>query len=464
MDYSAANQGLWASIIGFGILAGMLLLANLLIRKLAFIRKALIPTSVLAGFLLLFLRELNILPISIQFMEQITYHALALGFIAMSLRVPNADDPEFKRELTGAKSGAVIIGSYLVQGITGVILSVLLAFTVCPGLFKAAGVLLPMGFGQGPGQANNIGTSYENGYGFIGGQSFGLSIAAAGYLCACTVGVVYQAILRKRGKITVREHSAVSGSVTVDTFQGENEIPISQSLDRFSVQAALVMIVYLATFLLSLGITSLLTRFAPGIANTVNSLIWGFNFIVGSLLALLCRTIFGKLRQAKLMNRQYQNNYLLNRISGLAFDFMIICGIASIDITNMQGLWIPFLVLSIAGGLTTLFYLRWICKKVYPDYPYEGFFSMYGMMTGTISSGILLLREIDPNFRTPAADNLVSGSSFAILLGAPVLLLVGLAPQSDAMLYIVLGLMVVYFTLLMLFIFKFKGFHHHNKH
>ena len=73
-----------------------------------------------------------------------------------------------------------------------------------PGMFRAAGLLLPMGFGQGPGQANNIGASYQT-LGFEGGHSFGLAIAAAGYLVACLIGVIILNVLRKKGLITVDE-------------------------------------------------------------------------------------------------------------------------------------------------------------------------------------------------------------------------------------------------------------------
>jgi multiple sugar transport system permease protein len=69
---------------------------------------------------------------------------------------------------------------------------------------------------------------------------------------------------------------------------------------------------------------------------------------------------------------------------------------------------------------------------------------MYGMMTGTISSGILLLREIDSDFHTPAANNLVSGSSVGIILGAPVLVLVSLAAKSDLMAIVVCLIAAVY--------------------
>ena len=144
-----------------------------------------------------------------------------------------------------------------------------------------------------------------------------------------------------------KESEYVSGSVTVDEFQDENEIPISQSIDRFSVQAALVLLVYLATYLVSLGLTSFLAQVAPGMSKTLSALIWGFNFIIGSLLAIACRAGLGALRKAKLMTRQYPNNYLLSRVSGLSFDFMIVAGIASIEFKELKGLWIPFLLISI---------------------------------------------------------------------------------------------------------------------
>ena len=145
------------------------------------------------------------------------------------------------------------------------------------------------------------------------------------------------------------------------------------------------------------------------------------------------RDSFKILRRQKLMTRQYQNNYLLSRISGLAFDYMIVAGIASIEFSDLVDLWLPFILMSIAGAIGTYFFLRYICKHVYPDYFYEGLVSMYGMMTGTISSGVLLLREIDPEFKTPAANNMLTGSSFAILIGAPMLLLIGIAPNSELM-------------------------------
>ena len=453
MDYSAANQELWSFIIQLGLIAGAILLAQLLRQKVSLIRKSLMPVAVLAGFLLLIAKYAGLVKLDGAIMETLVYHGIALGFIAMSLRVP-AQKQSAGGDLTGLKSGAVIVSTYLVQGITGLIITLFLAYTFMPGLFKAAGLLLPMGYGQGPGQANNIGSSYEA-LGFAGGRSFGLSIAAAGYLVACIVGVVILNILSRRGKLGAARRSAAE-EPDVDFFQSKDEIPVSDSIDKLSVQIAMVVLVYLATYLAAWGITSGISALSAGLAGTVNTLIWGFNFIIGSALAILLRVLLEKAKKAGLIRRQYQNNYLLNRISGFFFDIMIVAGIASINLEDIRGLWVPFVLMAVAGAAVTWLHLRFVCRDVYRDYYYEGLISMYGMLTGTISSGVLLLREIDPDLATPAANNLITGSSFGIILGAPILVLVGLAPKSDLLCWITLGLIAVYMALLELLIFKAK--------
>ena len=453
MDYSASNTVLWNFIIQLGYIAGAVLLANFLRQKLGFIQKSLMPVAVLAGFLLLILKYAGIVKVDTEVLEMLVYHGIALGFIAMSLRVPEGEKSRDKN-LTGLKSGAVIVSTYLIQGVTGLVITILLGLTVMPGLFKAAGLLLPMGYGQGPGQANNVGSTYEA-LGFAGGRSFGLAIAAAGYLVACVVGVVILNILARKGKVRA-VRGAQEMKLSLDYFQAEGEIPVSDSIDKLSVQIAMVFLVYLATYLAAWGITSGIAALSPGLAGTVNTLIWGFNFIIGSALAILVRVILEKGKKAGVIRRQYQNNYLLNRISGFFFDIMIVAGIASINFEDIRGLWVPFLLMAAAGGVITFFHLQFVCRAVYPEYYYEGLISMYGMLTGTISSGVLLLREIDPNLETPAANNLVIGSSFGIILGAPVLVLVGLAPKSDLMCFVTLGLAALYFAVLVLLILKLK--------
>ena len=448
MNYSDLNTDLWRPIIVIGIISALTLLANILRSKVSFIKKTYVPTAVLAGFILLLLRSLGIVTIRQDFLELITYHGIAIGFIAMSLRVKTQSKKEGYK--VALKSGALIVSTYLIQVLIGLVIALILTFTFIPDFFPASGILLAMGFGQGPGQANNVGSTYEA-LGFVGGQSYGLSIAASGFLIACTVGVFF---LNKRKKKNVTYIDETSNDSKLDIFQDKDEIPIAQSIDKLSVQAALIVFVYLLTFGFLVGFSRLLGLISPGLANTLNPILWGFNFIFASAIASGVAGIITLLRKKGIMQRQYQNNYLLNRISGLAFDVMIIAGIASIDFSDISKLWIPFLITIIAGTFGTYFWLKFMSKKIYKGYEDESFLAMFGMLTGTISSGVLLVREIDPEYKTPAANNLVTGSGTAIIFGAPLLVLIGLAPKSLTMTLIVLGLVVVYLAFLLFMIFK----------
>ena len=451
MDYSAANEQLWNPIIQFGLIAAAVLLANYLRQSISFVRKSMLPIAVLGGFLLLALKQTGLVHIDDNFMETLTYHGIALGFIAMSLRVPE-EKGQSSGGLVGLRSGAVIVSTYMVQGITGLLITLLLSLTVMPDLFPAAGMLLPMGYGQGPGQANNIGASYQA-MGFEGGHSFGLAIAAMGYVVACIAGVIILNVLSRQGKLgnagCVRDEDN-----DISFFRSPDEIPVSESIDKLSVQLAMVILVYIVTFASAYGLTKGIAAISEGLAGTVNTLIWGFNFIIGAALAILLRVILEKLRKSGRIKRRYQSNYLLNRLSGAFFDIMIVAGISSINVQDIRGLVVPFVLLTVIGGIITWLHLSFVCKAVYPDYYYEGLISMFGMLTGTISSGVLLLREIDPSLQTPAANNLITGSSFGILLGAPILVLVGLAPKSITMCILTIVLVGVYLIVLDLLVFK----------
>ncbi len=355
----------------------------------------------------------------------------------------------------GTNTGLLIVSNYLLQGVIGLVIMLVLSYTIMPEIFTAAGLLLPLSFGQGPGQANNIGTSYEVGYGFSGGASFGLALATMGFLWASIGGIIYINYLKRKNRFASHGEN-YKGRQIHPPVEEPDEIPLSEAVDRFTIQMALILGVYLVTYLLSHGLITLLGS-SPGLAGlqkTLAPLIWGFNFLIGSSLALLLRGSFSFLRRKKIMTHQYPSNYLLNRIAGFAFDFMIVAAICAIKIEALSGLWVPFILLSLVGGAFTLFYNIKMAKIVYPDYEIEGLLSIFGMMTGTVSTGILLLREADPHFRTPASLNLVTGSSVAIIVGLPLLIMVGLAPQSSVFVYLTVAACAIYAGVLNLILIR----------
>ncbi|MBR0082058.1 MAG: hypothetical protein IJP98_04910 [Clostridia bacterium] len=454
----------WDFLITLSALFLAMLLANGLRRSIPFLKKSLIPSSVIGGFLvLLFIGVFRAItgtsPFSATTVESLTYHGLGLGIVAMTFQsAPKRSSKEARRDVFN--SSLITVSTYLIQAIVGLVLTVLLFYLL--GNWSQAGILLPMGYGQGPGQAFNWGTTYMNQYGFAHGSSFGLSIAACGFLAASIGGVIYLNIAAKKGKLRT-ENAEEKEDLTAAVITTRGEIPLSESLDKLTVQFALVFSAYGIAYGLMLGLSALCDLSGVKfLISTVKPLIWGFNFLFGMLAASILKAFFKVGKKAGFVHRNYTNDFLLTRISGLMFDLMVVASIASIDLSafRYREFWLPLLLVCITGGLVSFFYVRFLARRFFAGYVDEQFLVMYGMLTGTVSTGLILLREVDPLFKTPAANNVIYQNLWSIILGAPMLLLLGLvakdtiAGEPTLMTFITLGALVLLFALMLVLLFR----------
>ena len=133
------------------------------------------------------------------------------------------------------------------------------------------------------------------------------------------------------------------------------------------------------------------------------------------------------------------------------FDIMVVAGIAAIRLDLLQNYWGIILILGVIGAGLTYCYNLFVAKKLFPDYAQEQFLTMYGMLTGTASTGIILLREVDGDFNTPASDNLVYQNFPAIILGFPMMFLATLAPVRP---YLCMAIFGVAFVVLNIVLFR----------
>ena len=446
---SFADSVVWGYLIQIFILVIALLLGNTVRRKVPFIRKSLMPTSLIGGLFILILKFIpgfNDL-VDHGFMEIITYHTLGIGFIALSLKT--SKESTKSRTLTIIDTGLVTGASYTLQAIIGLVITIgLFVLGDAYGIIPGAGVLLALGYGQGTGQALSFGKLYESDFGFNGGATFGLTIATIGFIVASVVGVIYMNILKKQGKLKIAGEDEGNKDKLID-YVHENEIPNTGSVDKLTINLSLILVIYAIVF----AIMKLI-----GI-----NLIWGFNFLLGTILAAVFRKIFVILKKYKIMHKDLTNNFLLDRISGFMFDIMIIAGVAAIDITQLSSLVIPLLIICILGAIGTFIYVRKATSHLYKGYEHEMFFAMFGMLTGTASNGMILLREIDPKFETPAATNLVLQSIPAIAFGGAILLVLDYCPKGLKEACITLGILFVAFIIYTLVIFRRKIFKNKKK-
>ena len=455
-DYSV-----WGTLNIIALLLISLLVGNVLKKTIPLLQASLIPTSVLGGGILLILSGIyRLITKEILFdadffggkgmmtLEMITYHTLALGFIASTFKSSEGKLTK-QRTVEIFNTGVTTVSTYLLQGIFGLAIS-LIAALVMKNFFEAAGMILPFGYGQGTGQAMNYGNIYEREYGFEGGKSFGLAVAALGFLSASIGGVIHLNIQKKRGVIKLGDIK--ERALRAEEIQNENEIPMQESIDKMTIQVALIVLAYMITYFMMSGLGSLL----PG----MKSVIFGFNFLLGVLTATLIKTLLNILRKKNIVKKEYTNNFLMTRASNFFFDIMVVAGIAAIRLSILEKYWGILLIMGVTGAVITYIYNRIVAKTLFPGYTEEQFLTMYGMLTGTASTGIILLREIDGEFKSPASDNMVYQNFPAIVFGFPLMLLATLAPKQP-----VLTLLIVtgFFVIMNLILFRSLLFKKKNK-
>ncbi|MBO5324811.1 MAG: hypothetical protein J6A80_01135 [Lachnospiraceae bacterium] len=454
-DYSV-----WGTLNIIAALLISLLAGNVLKKSIPLLQASLIPTSVLGGCLLLIVSGIYRLITKetlfdaaffggngMTTLEMITYHTLALGFIASTFKSSEGKLTK-QRTIEIFNTGVTTVSSYLLQGIFGLAIS-LIAALVMDDFFEAAGMILPFGYGQGTGQAMNYGNIYEKEYGFVGGKSFGLAVAALGFLSASLGGVIHLNIQKKRGVIKLSDIK--ERALHAEEIQNENEIPMQESIDKMTIQIALIVSAYMVSYLLMNALGSLL----PG----MKSVIFGFNFLLGVLTATLFKAVLNFLRKKNIVKKEYTNNFLMTRASNFFFDIMVVAGIAAIRLSILEKYWGILLIMGLTGAVVTYIYNRIVAKALFKDYVEEQFLTMYGMLTGTASTGIILLREIDGDFKSPASDNMVYQNFPAIVFGFPLMLLATLAPKQPVFtLLIVIGFFIIMILILFRsFIFKKKN-------
>ena len=90
-NFTMANyDAVWAFLVQLGLLLLFLVVGNILRRTIPLFRKCLIPSALLGGTTLLlldiFTNQFGFAMVDNRLMQVITYHCLAIGFAAMSLK------------------------------------------------------------------------------------------------------------------------------------------------------------------------------------------------------------------------------------------------------------------------------------------------------------------------------------------------------------------------------------------
>ncbi len=422
MDFS------WKVIIDASLISSALILATFIRSKVRFFQKYLIPNALTAGFILLPVYNFVLPSIGYKMngLGDLVYHLLNFSFIAMSLR---SSPPKVK----GHKGGGVlgmstgILMGYATQALLGLGLTLLFI----PSVHHAFGLHLPLGFALGPGQAYAIGKGWEA-MGFEGGASVGLTFAAIGYLWACFGGVVLINMGIRKGWISaemlsfMKDKALLTGIMAKDGQKplGSRLTTDSEAIDSFSFHVAAVCVVYFLSFLLLKGLT-LVLGFAGKTGAELAANFWGINFIFSAISAIVVRRLIELLKLGYVLDDD-----TLTRVSGFSVDFMVAGALAAISLVFVGKYWFPILLMSTVCGLMVSITVPWMSSRMFNDYKFERMLMLYGVSTGTLSTGLALLRVMDPEFKSKVSSDYMLSAGLTFILAIPFILSINLPAKA----------------------------------
>jgi ESS family glutamate:Na+ symporter len=411
------------SMLLFGSLAIMLLMGVLLRAKFSFFQRFLIPSCLIGGVLGLIIINGGIIKLSVTDLETFAYHFFNISFISVGL-TNSANQPDnsirkkgfVKGPLWMALSQVIVFNLQAIVGGLCVIGFGVLGFK----LFPTFGFFAPLGFEEGPGQALSFGKVWE-GLGFEHAATIGLTFAAIGYFFAFFVGVPLANWGIRRGlavnapKNLPRDFlTGVMGSKELNQSAGTQTLH-SANIDTLAFQSAMVGLVYVLTYACIRSAGSFLPP-------DVSSLLWGFFFFLGLVIAFIIRWLMGRLGVDYLIDPGIQR-----RITGWSIDFLIVATIMAIQLTIVWTYILPISIISLSCGALTTLAMLFLGKRLW-SYNLERTVVIFGTVTGTVSCGLLLLRIVDPDFKTPAVIEiavmnvimLVPLAGLLVLVNAPV--------------------------------------------
>ena len=305
------------------------------------------------------------------------------------------------QSLHGAlRQGLMVWIISLGQVALGLMVTWLIIQPLYPDVPNSFGMLIETGFAGGHGTAAAMGLVFDE-LDFPMGRDLGTFMATAGIAFSVLSGMVYVNLAVRRGWTR-------SGNVSVTIITGMEDrsapTPIGLSRVRDDVLDPLVFqtLILMAAILLGLLMHEL-TAQASG---------WKLPFLETNPLQkvpLFIFTLIGGLCVRKCMDHFNMGDLIdsqsIRRLTSTAMEFLIVAAIVSLNLEAVIQLLIPLSVLLLAGFVWTGICLLWIGKKLLPkQHWFELGIINYGMSTGTTANGLALLRIVDKDLESGAAE------------------------------------------------------------
>ncbi len=386
-------EGVSAVFFSFCLL-GLFLLAGKALRvAIRLFQRLFLPASILGGFLGLLCGPylLDLLPAWVvlnwaQLPGLLINLVFACLFLGVAIPGARAIWSQGGAQLCfGMVAG---LGQYAVALlVTGLLLT---PFFDVPAAFAT---ILEIGFSGGHGTAAGMSEVFSE-IGFPAGSALAQMSATVGIITAVIGGILVINLQIRRGYRTMSGEGAAGIK------------PQSGLLDReksFSLARATVAPESLEPFAFHFSVVALAVLLGWAMLGQVRGLhplLRGFPlFPLAMLGGLLIQALAGPLR----LNRYFDRS-TFERILGFSLDFLVVAAIATIRLDLFIANFQPFLILMAVGIAWLMFCLLVLAPRMFPAFWLERGVTEFGMQSGVTAMGLLLLRLVDPQYKTGTAE------------------------------------------------------------
>lgn len=386
-------QGADGFFFSFCSLAIFLLVGKALRAHVKFLQRLFLPSSIIAGFVALLLGPyvLGLIPPWIlDYWAEIPGVLISVVFASLFLGV-SIPSPKQLWNIGGPQLCFGVVtgfGQYFV----GLLTTVLLLGPVfgTPPVFAT---ILEIGFSGGHGTAAGMKSTFDA-LGFTAGSDLAQMSATVGIVAAVVLGIAMINVAIRRGYC-----ACLNEQHGIPSYKRTGLIPPPE---RFSIATATVATEAIEPLTFHFAIVAVSVLIGWGLlagVKLIHPRLDAFPlFPMAMIGGLIVQGLATPLKIARYFDRD-----TFDRLLGFALDVLVIAAIAAIRLDLfLANVW-PFLILMVAGIAWVLFATLVLAPRMFPNYWFERGITEYGMQTGVTAIGLLLLRLVDPLYKTDTA-------------------------------------------------------------
>jgi len=380
-------------IIDVSIICIFLLVGSIVRAKVRVFQRYVMPASVIGGVIGLILghNALDWIPTSDAYLK---YAAALINILFAGLfigrRIPAIGE---LGRTAGAQTAFAVFNNFGQIGIGMLVVAIFAALGF--SLHPTFGMQLILGYQGGVGIPSAFAPMYEK-LGWITKEAaaVGETCAIMGMILAILIGVIWVNIGVARN-FTVKKFHEIGQKIESPTFLPETarkplgkEIANPEALSTLGLTFGFMGIAIILGKLIQMGLVGGFAqlRFIP---------LFPFVLVGGMILQVFLQ---------KTNLDTYVDRGSVSAISSAALDVLIVASLIAINLKVVVMFAVPLTAMIILGVLFNMWQMMWMAPRMLPGAWFEKSICEFGQGTGSTPQALLLLKIVDPQFETDAAE------------------------------------------------------------